>query len=344
MTTHSLSKHVGGEDLLKYRQLFNAVRSGEAQLVSSLLSQGMDVNLRGPRGATPLHIAARFGQMAMVDLLLEHGADATARDDSGKSPFDKARANGASSLISTKLSQSMPAGAAPPSCHRAAPPYTATTPATPAQPAAPGGDGRGGKEEAARCRRLLESAYRGEMPQLDELLRADPALVSKPGPRGATALHVAARYGHPAAVALLLRYGADPLAKDEKGNTPIDKARQMRQHEAFAMLSSAISDARPPMSALPQLAAPEHRPAPTMLLVRCAASSATPSSPLRIVPIHLPHGAAPAHSRGPHSCPLMSSHVCSRLPRSDAVLAMPLPLQRGRCPAGGTARRSRQGC
>ena len=63
----------------KYRALFNGVRAGDQPAVRTMLAQGMDVNLRGPRGATPLHIAARFGQAAMCDLLLSHGADSAAR-------------------------------------------------------------------------------------------------------------------------------------------------------------------------------------------------------------------------------------------------------------------------
>jgi hypothetical protein len=69
-------------------------------------------------------------------------------------------------------------------------------------------------------------------------------------------------------VALLLRYKADPLARDDKGNTPLDKARQMRQHAAYSMLSAAANEARPPMTALtpPPPSVPSRRaPSPTAL-------------------------------------------------------------------------------
>ena len=99
----NLRSHVPEDVAARYRQLFNAVRSGETQTVTALLEQGMDVNLRGPRGATPLHIAARFGQNSMVDLLLSHGANVAARDDSGKSPFDKARASSTGGAIAARL-------------------------------------------------------------------------------------------------------------------------------------------------------------------------------------------------------------------------------------------------
>ena len=106
-----LSLHVPTALLDQYRALFNGARAGEEALVRSLLAQGVSVNLRGPRGATPLHIAARFGQAAMVDLLLAHGADASLRDDRGATPFDKAQAAG---LIAVTTRLQPPNGAMSP--------------------------------------------------------------------------------------------------------------------------------------------------------------------------------------------------------------------------------------
>ena len=227
----NLRSHVPEDEAARYRQLFNAVRSGETQTVTALLAQGMDVNLRGPRGATPLHIAARFGQNSMVDLLLSHGANVAALDDSGKSPFDKARASSTGGAIAARLAQTMPAAelAATTTAGPWASPASATLPLGAPVPA-PGDDALaslfstvavgGGdaplappppsaappaphdRDEAVRCRRLLESAFRGETAKLEEILSLESALVAVRGPRGATALHVAARYGQPTAVAL----------------------------------------------------------------------------------------------------------------------------------------------
>mmetsp|Transcript_25410 Transcript_25410/g.66998 ORF Transcript_25410/g.66998 Transcript_25410/m.66998 type:complete len:1074 (+) Transcript_25410:873-4094(+) len=88
----------GGAVLTKYRKLFDGARASDVRLVGALLADGMDVNLSGPRGATPLHIAARFGQLPMVELLLEHGADREARDEHGSTPADKARSVGKTSI------------------------------------------------------------------------------------------------------------------------------------------------------------------------------------------------------------------------------------------------------
>lgn len=302
----SLKRHVGEDDIAQYRQLFNGVRSGDTHVVRTLLTQGMKVNLKGPRGATPLHIAARFHQAAMVDVLLAHGADPMARDDSGNLPFDKVRAGGGgASQLTLRLSQSMtmdPALSPPPPqlpAQRAAPMLhvggtTSSTTATAAAYAAaprplPPGSGStntsSAKHESVWCRRLLESAFRGEAHLLEQILSKEPRLVSRVGPRGATALHVASRYGHPASVALLLKYGADPLVRDEKGNTPIDKARQMRQQEVLALLSMAAASQRSPASTHPLTHADGsmvRAPPSSTLLVENTVRAASKAVPLEL--------------------------------------------------------------
>ena len=57
-----MSGKFSGQDLQRYRKLFNGARGGDLDLVRGLLSEGLLVNCAGPRGATPLHIAARFNQ------------------------------------------------------------------------------------------------------------------------------------------------------------------------------------------------------------------------------------------------------------------------------------------
>ena len=190
----SLSAQFSGVELTKYRMLFNGARAGDIGLVRGLLADGMDVNLSGPRGATPLHIAARFGQLQMVELLLAYGANRDACDERGSSPADKARAVGKTS-IALRL----------------------------AQPPAPAS-----KHFDPVCRRLLEAAHHGDPARLLQIVSNQPASVHMRGPRGASALHVAARYGHADAVAILLRFGASLHVIDDSGNTPIDKARQLK--------------------------------------------------------------------------------------------------------------------
>ncbi|KAK8771683.1 hypothetical protein V5799_025077 [Amblyomma americanum] len=54
--------------------------------------------------------------------------------------------------------------------------------------------------------------------------------------KGSTALHVAARSGQAYQVELLLVYGADPTARDSRGLTPADCAREAGHTDLEARL------------------------------------------------------------------------------------------------------------
>lgn len=57
--------------------------AGYGQLGSArqLLKWGADVNYRGPKSETTLHLAAAYGHHDLVKLLLNHGADPNACDE-----------------------------------------------------------------------------------------------------------------------------------------------------------------------------------------------------------------------------------------------------------------------
>jgi len=72
--------------------LHTAARSGSAEVMAVLLaalgSEADAVNVRGPKGHTPLHRAAFWGQTEAVRLLLDAGASRDAVDDSGRKPVE----------------------------------------------------------------------------------------------------------------------------------------------------------------------------------------------------------------------------------------------------------------
>ena len=59
-----------------------------------------------------------------------------------------------------------------------------------------------------------------------ELLLENHAYIDAESPNGTTPLMMAAHYGTPAAVKLLLEAGADPTLKNQLGLTAIDFARR----------------------------------------------------------------------------------------------------------------------
>lgn len=73
---------------------------------------------------------------------------------------------------------------------------------------------------------LTSAAYRGTVRSIQLLLAHPKIEVNKRDIDGQTALLVAAKRGHTRIVELLLEAGADPSLKNERGETPEDKARQ----------------------------------------------------------------------------------------------------------------------
>jgi len=90
-----------------------------------------------------------------------------------------------------------------------------------------------------RCRKFFEACHDGNVEAIRGFVAATPDVVHVIGPRGATAMHIAARYGHPEAIAALLAAGADACTRDSNGNTASEKARQFKHERTLALLLAA---------------------------------------------------------------------------------------------------------
>lgn len=62
----------------------------DMELLELALSEGADPNSKGPRGETPVHLAAKIGSVSAIELLLAHGALPDTLDEFGDSPLMKA--------------------------------------------------------------------------------------------------------------------------------------------------------------------------------------------------------------------------------------------------------------
>jgi len=72
-----------------------------------------------------------------------------------------------------------------------------------------------------------------------QLLVRKGAPVDAPSPNGTTALMMAAQYSSEDVVAQLLQYGADPLAKNQRGWTAVEFARQASRDYLVESLTRA---------------------------------------------------------------------------------------------------------
>jgi ankyrin repeat protein len=86
---------------------------------------------------------------------------------------------------------------------------------------------------------VFDAAALGHVNQLEILLGLDPTLATETSAGGATALHLAARFGHMGAARRLLDAGAEPGAVDDSGHTAADLAAAGGHTELAAMLRSS---------------------------------------------------------------------------------------------------------
>ena len=71
--------------------IYRAVMKNDAEAIDRVVAlPGMDINIRGPEGQTPLFFAVMKGKTKAVKQLLKHGADAYMVQEQGFGPLDAA--------------------------------------------------------------------------------------------------------------------------------------------------------------------------------------------------------------------------------------------------------------
>lgn len=200
------------------QRMLRAVEQGDTRILQMLIRAGMDVNLVGDGGWTPLMVAAFNGQEKAALVLIEAGATVNARDKSGYSPLHWAAMNGYALATQVLLAKGAIAN----------------------------------MQNNYGWTPLLHAAGRGHHHVVAALLDAGahPDLVDK---EGWTPLHKAAVNGHVKAVEVLLDHGANQKLKHKDGATPMMLATEKGHREVRAVLAAQmrIDDADMPQGARP---------------------------------------------------------------------------------------------
>ena len=209
--------------------LLEAAKRGDAAAVRALLEEGADPDLARGDGLTALHLAAREGHVEVVDLLVAAGAATAATTRIGDyTPLHLAGGAGHAGVVRALLG----AGADPAA-------VTSSSGVTPLHLAA---EARGG-EDAVRS-----------------LLEHGAPVNARERSAGQTPLIFAAAGGRSAAVAELMRHGADPSITTEVVDVlrrmAVSQAAQGRLLEALAEIQreSEGGTARAPTAAEVQAA------------------------------------------------------------------------------------------
>jgi ankyrin repeat protein len=202
-------------------------------VVLATIGAGADVNARGDSGQTPLHYAVYEGDrnsLPIVDVLLSHGADPAMIDDCGFSVADLANLSMTEGL--SEVLEQLQGGSSkrrddgddgPSGLH---------------------GYARRGADETlrrilidrpdlidardSRGDTLLHVACVEKQYVVGDMLCGRGANLNAKGHEGRTALHYAVQEGRAISLSIvfsLLKYGADPRIRDDRGLTPGEFAR-----------------------------------------------------------------------------------------------------------------------
>ena len=191
-----------------YEDFFRAIQKDDGPAVSALLARGFDGNTRDAKGQPGLYLAARDQSMkAATALMAWRKIDVEARTVSDESPLMIAALNGTNDLAQQLIA-------------------------------------KGADVNKTGWAPLHYAATRGHL-QMISLLLDKYAYIDAASPNGTTPLMMAAFYGTPPAVKLLLDAGADPLVRNNQGLTAIDFAQKNSRAESAELIAASVRAKQP---------------------------------------------------------------------------------------------------
>ena len=191
-----------------YEDYFQAIKQDDPQVVTSLLARGFDPNALNPAGIHGLMLAMQEGSLKVADVLTEWPKTQVEwRSPKDESPLMIAALKGHTDLARKLIA-------------------------------------RGADVNKPGWAPLHYAATNGHLAMI-ELLLDQHAYIDAPSPNKSTPLMMAALYGTPAAVKLLLDAGADATIRNELGLTAIDFANRAQRKDAAELIAAAIRSKGP---------------------------------------------------------------------------------------------------
>jgi len=165
-----------------------------------LLEHGADPNLAwGHEGEAPLHVAARRWDVPMVELLVRHGADPLSRRLDGYTPHTLAELHGNHDIAAWLVAH-------------------------------------GAKDELSPLERFVAACARGDRASATAMLDARPGLRTELGPEHHLMMQRPAESGHAAVLETMLSCGFDPHARDKDNVTALHRAAMAGHPDAVRVL------------------------------------------------------------------------------------------------------------
>lgn len=191
-----------------YEDFFSALNRDDSQTVASLLQRGFDPNTPNPDGVHGLLLAVRAESWKSVDALLQSPTtEVDGRNASDETALMLVCLKGQLDLAGRLIE-------------------------------------RGADVNKVGWTPLHYAATNGHGDVI-RLLLEHHAYIDAESPNGTTPLMMAASYGTPVAVKILLEAGADPLLKNQRGLTAIDFAERAQRREASELIAAFVRAAQP---------------------------------------------------------------------------------------------------
>jgi ankyrin repeat protein len=186
-----------------YEDFFRALKQDDAKAVSALLARGFDPNTLDPKGFPGLYLALQEPAPHVAEVLI----DWPKTNIEWRTAKDESALMMASLKGQTELARKLV--------------------------------DKGADVNKTGWAPLHYAATRGHL-QIMELLLENHAYIDAESPNKTTPLMMAAHYGTPEAVKLLLEAGADATLKNELGLSAIDFANRAGRPDVAATISAAI--------------------------------------------------------------------------------------------------------
>lgn len=186
-----------------YEDFFKALKVDDALAVKALLQRGFDPNTVNPDGVPALMQAVREPSLKVAELLVSWPKTRIeVRNEKDESVLMLAALKGHLSLVQALVA------------HDADVNKTGWSP-------------------------LHYAATGGHVPVLEHLLEHS-AYIDAESPNGTTPLMMAAMYGSPEAVKVLIQAGADPTLKNQLGLTALDFANRGRRPNSIELMEAGL--------------------------------------------------------------------------------------------------------
>ena len=191
-----------------YDDFFVAIKQDDADTVRALLKRGFDPNTRNPAGEHGLAVAIREPSLKVASVLAGTAQiDPEARNEHDESLLMLAALKGLFAVCEQLIA-------------------------------------KGADVNKPGWTPLHYAATHGHISVMN-LLLDNHAYIDAASPNGSTPLMMAALYGTPDAVKVLLEAGADPRLKNDQGLTAIDFANRGQRSESAALLAAFVRSLQP---------------------------------------------------------------------------------------------------